>query len=76
MNCKPNINLSDNVREIKEHSSKFINTRNILKGKFYWQEGFGAFTVSKKDIPIIINYIKNQEDHHKKKTFKEEYLSN
>lgn len=74
MNCKPNINLSDNVREIKEHSTKFINGKNILRGKFYWQEGFGAFTVSKKDAPMILNYIKNQEEHHKKKSFKGEYL--
>ena len=73
MNCKPNMNLSDIVREIKEHSTKFINEKRILHGKFYWQEGFGAFSVSKKDIPIILNYIKNQEEHHKRKTFKEEY---
>jgi len=74
INCKPNMNLSDNVGEIKEHSTKFINDQRILKWKFYWQEGFGAFSVSKKDVPMILNYIKNQEEHHKKKTFKEEYL--
>ncbi len=74
MNCKPNMNLSDNIREIKEHSTKFINDKKILRGKFYWQEGFGAFTVSIKDVAIVLNYIKNQEEHHKKKSFKEEYL--
>ena len=74
MNCKPNLNLSDNVRDIKEHSTKFINDKRILKRKFYWQAGFGAFTVSKKDVPMILNYIKNQEDHHKKNTFRDEYL--
>ena len=74
MNCKPNMNLSDNVREIKEHSTKFINDKNKLRDKFYWQNGFGAFTVSKRDIPMILNYIKNQEEHHKAKTFGEEYL--
>lgn len=74
MNCKPNMNLSDNVREIKEHSTRFINDKQILRRKFYWQEGFGAFSVSKKDVAIVLNYIKNQEEHHKKKTFKEEYL--
>lgn len=74
MNCKPNMNLSDNVREIKEHSTKFINNKKILRGKFYWQEGFGAFSVSKKDLPIIMNYIKHQEDHHSNRSFKEEYL--
>jgi len=74
MNCKPNMNLSDNIREIKEHSSKFINNEKKLRGKFYWQAGFGAFTVSKKDVTMILNYIKNQEEHHKKKTFRDEYL--
>ena len=74
MNCKPNMNLSDNIRDIKEHSTKFINDKKIIKGKFYWQAGFGAFTVSKKDVSMVLNYIKNQEEHHKKKTFREEYL--
>jgi REP element-mobilizing transposase RayT len=74
LNCKPNMNLSDNVREIKEHSTKFINGKNLHRGKFYWQEGFGAFTVSKKDVLMIVNYIKNQEEHHKKNSFKEEYI--
>jgi len=75
MNCKPNMNLSDNVRDIKEHSTKYINDKKILKSKFYWQAGFGAFTVSKKDVPMILNYIKNQEAHHKTNTFKDEYLN-
>jgi putative transposase len=74
LNCKPDVNLSDLVREIKEHSSKFINSKNILKGKFYWQGGFGAFTVSKKDVTMILNYIKNQEKHHRIKVFRSEYL--
>jgi REP element-mobilizing transposase RayT len=74
INCKPDMNLSHTVREIKEHSTKFINDKKILKGKFYWQAGFGAFSVSKKDVPMILNYIKNQEEHHGKRTFHEEYL--
>lgn len=74
LNCKPNMNLSDLVREIKEHSTKFINDKKLLRGKFYWQAGFGAFTVSKKDVAMILNYIKTQEEHHQKKTFREEYL--
>ena len=68
------MNLSNNVREIKEHSAKFINGKKILKDKFYWQEGFGAFTVSTKDVAFILNYIRNQEEQHKKKSFREEYL--
>lgn len=74
INCKPNMNLSDLVREIKEHSSKYINNKNLIAGNFYWQAGFGAFTVSKKDVGMILNYIKNQETHHKAKIFKDEYL--
>ncbi len=74
VNCKPNMNLSDLVKEIKEHSSKYINEKGILKGKFYWQEGFGAFTVSKKELTSVINYINNQEEHHRKRTFREEYV--
>lgn len=74
VNCKPDMHLSNLVKEIKEHSSKFINEKGILKGKFYWQIGFGAFTVSKKELPSVINYIKNQEEHHGKRTFREEYV--
>jgi putative transposase len=75
LNCKPNVNISDLVKEIKEHSTKFINNKMFFRSKFYWQSGFGAFTVSKRDVSMILNYIKNQEDHHKKSSFKEEYVS-
>jgi len=75
VNCKPDISISNLIQEVKEHSTKYINDKKLLRGKFYWQAGFGSFTVSKKDVARIITYIKNQEDHHnKKKTFEEEYL--
>jgi putative transposase len=74
LNCKPDINLSNLVQEIKEHSTKHINNNKIIDGKFFWQAGFGAFSVSKKDVEGVLNYIKRQEEHHKVKTFKEEYL--
>ena len=74
ISCKPTMAISDLVREIKEHSSKHINSKKFVKGKFSWQIGFGAFTVSYRSISSVINYIKNQEEHHKTKTFKEEYL--
>ncbi|MFZ5553716.1 MAG: IS200/IS605 family transposase [Bacteroidota bacterium] len=74
LNCKPDINLSSLIREVKEHSSKFINSTGLLRGKFYWQSGFGSFTISKRELPNIINYIKNQEKHHRSKSFREEYL--
>jgi putative transposase len=71
---RPNMNASDLVRDIKYNSTNFINSKKYLKGKFYWQEGFGAFSCSHSQLDKVINYIKNQEVHHRKKTFKEEYL--
>ena len=71
---KLNVCISDLVRDIKAGSSKFINDRNWINGKFNWQEGFGAFSYSKSQLDHVIKYIMNQEEHHKKYTFKEEYL--
>lgn len=71
---KPNVTISDLVRDIKAGSSKFINDCDWINGKFSWQEGFGAFSYSKSQIDHVIKYILNQEDHHKKQTFKDEYL--
>jgi putative transposase len=74
LGIKPNIALSDLVREIKANSSRFINERNFVRGKFAWQDGFGAFSYSHSHLGDVIRYIKNQEEHHKKMTFKDEYL--
>jgi len=71
---KPSIAISDLVRDIKAGSSNFINEKKWLQGKFNWQEGFGAFSYSRSQIDDVIKYILNQEEHHKKKTFREEYL--
>ena len=71
---KPDISISDLTRDIKAISSKFINDNRFLKGKFNWQVGFGAFSYSKSQIDSVIKYILNQEQHHKRKSFKEEYL--
>jgi len=62
------------VRDIKSNSSKWINEEQFVKGKFEWQTGFGAFSVSQSQVKIVVNYILNQEEHHKKKTFKDEYI--
>jgi putative transposase len=70
----PNISISELVRDIKAGSSKFISDHNLVNGKFSWQEGFGAFSYSKSQIDNVIHYISNQEQHHKKSTFKEEYI--
>ena len=66
--------LSALVKEIKRCSTNFINEQKWLKGKFSWQEGYGGFSYSRSHLDRVINYIKNQEKHHKRKTFKEEYL--
>jgi REP element-mobilizing transposase RayT len=71
---KPSISISDLVRDIKAGSSKFINYKKLIKGKFSWQEGFGVFSYSRSQIDTVIKYIQNQEKHHYKKTFKEEYV--
>ncbi len=72
---KPTITSSNLVRDIKANSSRFINEKGWIKGKFQWQHGFGAFSYSHSQLDTIINYINNQEEHHKKKTFREEYIS-
>jgi len=71
---KPNIAISELVRDIKSNSSNFINHKKWLRGKFKWQEGFGAFSYGHSQLNRIIKYIEKQEEHHKKKTFKEEYF--
>ena len=71
---KPDKCISDLVRDIKSHSSKFINDQDFVKGRFEWQEGFGAFSVSQSLVPKLIVYIQNQEMHHKKRSFQSEYL--
>lgn len=71
---KPDISISDLVRDIKAGTSKFINNNKWNNEKFNWQEGFGAFSYSKSNIDNVIKYILNQEEHHQKKSFKDEYL--
>jgi len=71
---KPAISISDLVRDIKAGSSKFINDKGLIKGKFSWQEGFGVFSYSRSQIDTVIKYIQNQEKYHHKKSFKEEYI--
>lgn len=71
---QPNMAVSDLVRDVKSGSSKYITEKRWVKGKFSWQEGYGAFSYSRSQIDQVANYILNQEEHHRKKTFKEEYL--
>ncbi len=71
---KPTCCLSDVVREIKKSSNEFIKENNFTKFKFNWQGGFGAFSYSHSQLDDVIGYIKRQKEHHKKKTFKDEYI--
>ena len=72
---RPNQSLSDLVQDIKGSSSKWINEKKFFRTKFAWQEGYGAFSYSHSHLSKVINYIKNQEKHHKKVTFIDEYKS-
>jgi len=70
---KPTIYIPDFVNEIKVASNEFINDKKWIRTQFHWQEGYGVFSYSHSHIDNVIKYVLNQEDHHKKKTFKEEY---
>jgi len=71
---KPSCCLSDLVREIKKSSTEFIKEKKLSKFKFNWQEGYGAFSYSHSQIDSVVKYIINQKEHHKKQTFREEYI--
>jgi hypothetical protein len=62
------------MKTVKAKSSKHINDHNLTRERFEWQEGYGVFSYRQRDIDQIYNYVKNQEAHHQKQTFREEYL--
>ena len=70
---KPHQSLSELMQDVKGSSSKWINERKLTRSKFNLQEGYGAFSYSNSDLPNVIRYIKNQEEHHRKIVFKDEY---
>ena len=71
---QPTCCISDLVREIKKSSNEFIKEKKLCKFKFNWQEGYGAFSYRNSNINTVVNYIKNQKEHHKMTTFKDEYI--
>ena len=71
---KPHQMIPDLLQDIKGASSGWINKKGFIKGKFSWQEGYGAFSYSHSHIDNVVKYITNQEQHHKKRTFREEYI--
>jgi putative transposase len=75
LGLKPTIVMSDLIRDVKAGSSGFINEKKWWRGKFNWQEGFGAFSISHADLENVIRYIQDQEIHNKKRSFREEYVN-
>ena len=71
---KPSVLISDFVKEIKVKSNEFIYEKKWTNGNFNWQEGYGVFSYGHSQIDRVCKYVLNQEQHHKKKTFKQEYL--
>jgi REP element-mobilizing transposase RayT len=70
---RPTQSLSDLMQNVKRDSSEWINKEKLVMGRFSWQEGYGAFSYSKSQIPQVVKYIEDQEKHQKKRTFVEEY---
>lgn len=70
----PTQSPSDLMREVKGDSSKWINERAFIDGKFQWQAGFGAFSYGRSQIDRVYRYVMNQKKHHAKKTFRDEYV--
>ncbi len=70
---RPSQSISDLMQDLKGSSSKWINDNKLIKNRFEWQEGYGAFSYSKSHLKRVIAYIENQEEHHTKKSFIEEY---
>ena len=71
---RPSISISDFIKEIKVESNEFLNNQSWMKSKFNWQEGYGVFSYGHSQIDTVVKYVLNQEQHHKKKTFRAEYL--
>jgi putative transposase len=71
---QPDKSLSDIMRIVKSNSSKWINDNKMVAGNFEWQKGYGGFSYSRSQRNNVIQYIMRQEEHHQRKTFREEYL--
>jgi len=71
---KPAVSISELMKTVKAKSSKYINDHSLIKNHFEWQDGYGVFSYSESQVDKVYKYIQNQEAHHKKQTFKDEYL--
>lgn len=74
LGLKPVVSVSELMKSVKAKSSKYINDHRLTRDHFEWQDGYGVFSYSHSQIDRVFKYIENQEEHHKKQTFKEEYL--
>jgi REP element-mobilizing transposase RayT len=74
VNMQPVQAVSEMIQKIKANSSRWINQNKLVKGKFTWQEGFGAFSYSISQIDQVVKYIMNQKEHHSKESFRDEYM--
>jgi len=74
VSLRPDSSLSDLVRDVKAGSARFMNEKHWVMGRFSWQEGFGAFSYSRSQLGAVICYIENQQKHHARKSFREEYI--
>ena len=70
----PVVSVSELLKTVKAKSSKYINDHSLTSSRFEWQEGYGVFSYSQSQVDSVYNYIKNQEEHHKKQTFRDEYI--
>ena len=75
LGLNPSVSISDTVHDIKRSSSLFINNNNLISGRFSWQSGYGAFSYSRTQIENVFRYIQNQEIHHARTSFRQEYIS-
>ena len=71
---RPAVSVSELMKTVKAKSSKYINDHSLTPARFEWQEGYGVFSYSRKDVDEVYKYIQHQEEHHKIQTFREEYL--
>jgi REP element-mobilizing transposase RayT len=74
LGLKPVVSVSELMKTVKAKSSKFINDHTLTSARFEWQEGYGVFSYSQSQVDKVYKYIENQEAHHKKQTFRDEYL--
>lgn len=75
LGLRPTVSVSDLMKTVKAKSSKYINDRSLTRHRFEWQIGYGVFSYRQRDFHQIFNYVKNQEAHHRKQNFRDEYFS-